>query len=46
MWGFYLAVCEAAFRHTGIVVFQFQLANPKTTVPLTRDYISNAKAHQ
>lgn len=45
IWEFYLDVCEAAFRHTGLVVFQFQLAKRKTTVPLTRDYIANAKAH-
>tara|TARA_R110002110_G_scaffold12184_5_gene57979 strand:- start:2546 stop:3841 length:1296 start_codon:yes stop_codon:yes gene_type:complete len=43
MWEFYLAVCEAAFRHTGLVVFQFQLAKRKTTVPLSRDYIQEAK---
>ena len=43
MWEFYLAVCEAAFRHTGLVVFQFQLAKRQTTVPLTRDYIAKAE---
>ena len=43
MWEFYLAVCEAAFRHTGLVVFQFQLAKRKATVPLTRDYITEAE---
>ena len=41
MWEFYLAICEASFRHTGLVVFQFQLAKHKTTVPLTRDYIAS-----
>ncbi|PVA09006.1 SAM-dependent methyltransferase [Pelagivirga sediminicola] len=46
MWEFYLSACEAAFRHTDLVVFQFQLAKRKTTVPLTRDYIANAKANQ
>ena len=45
MWEFYLAVCEAAFRHNGLVVFQFQLAKRKTTVPLTRDYIASAEGH-
>jgi len=45
MWEFYLAACEAAFRHTGLVVFQFQLAKRKTTVPLTRDYIGDAQAN-
>ena len=44
MWEFYLAVCEAAFRHTGLVVFQFQLAKRQTTVPLTRGYIAQAEA--
>lgn len=43
MWEFYLAVCETAFRHTGLVVFQFQLAKRKATVPLTRDYIAEAE---
>jgi cyclopropane-fatty-acyl-phospholipid synthase len=43
MWEFYLAVCEAAFRHTGLVVFQFQLAKRKASVPMTRDYIKDAE---
>jgi len=43
MWEFYLAACEAAFRHTGLVVFQFQLAKCKTTIPMTRDYIADAE---
>jgi len=45
MWEFYLAACEAAFRHGGLVVFQFQLAKRNATVPLTRDYIAEAEAH-
>jgi len=44
MWEFYLAACEAAFRHGGLVVFQFQLAKQNTTVPVTRDYISEQDA--
>ncbi len=40
MWEFYLAACEAAFRHGGLVVFQFQLAKRNVTVPVTRDYIA------
>ena len=44
MWEFYLAVCEAAFRHTVLVVFQFQLAKRKATVPLTRDYIAEMES--
>lgn len=43
MWEFYLAACEAAFRHGGLVVFQFQLAKRNTTLPLTRDYIGEAE---
>lgn len=43
MWEFYLAACEAGFRHNGLVVFQFQLAKPKTMLPLTRDYIAAAE---
>ena len=39
MWEFYLAGCEAAFRHSGLVVFQIQLSKRVDTVPLTRDYI-------
>ncbi len=44
MWEFYLALSEAAFRHEEIVVFQVQLARRIETVPLTRDYIAEAKA--
>lgn len=40
MWEFYLAGCEAAFRHSGLVVFQIQLSKRVDTVPLTRDYIA------
>jgi len=39
MWEFYLAGCEANFRHGGIVVYQIQLAKRLDAVPLTRDYI-------
>jgi cyclopropane-fatty-acyl-phospholipid synthase len=39
MWEFYLAGCEAGFRHSGLVVFQIQLSKQLDTVPLTRDYI-------
>lgn len=44
MWEFYLAICEAAFRHTGLVVFQIQLAHRVDTVPLTRDYLVGTDA--
>ena len=38
MWEFYLAGCEAAFRHSGLVNFQIQLSKQVDAVPLTRDY--------
>jgi cyclopropane-fatty-acyl-phospholipid synthase len=41
MWEFYLAGCEASFRHGGLMVFQLQLARKLDTVPLTRDYITD-----
>jgi cyclopropane-fatty-acyl-phospholipid synthase len=39
MWEFYLAGCEAAFRHGKLVNYQIQLSKRLDTVPLTRDYI-------
>jgi cyclopropane-fatty-acyl-phospholipid synthase len=39
MWEFYLAGCEAAFRHAGLVNFQIQLSKRVDAAPLTRDYI-------
>lgn len=39
MWEFYLASCEAAFRHGGLLNFQIQLSKRIDVVPLTRDYI-------
>ena len=44
MWEFYLAGCEAAFRHGSLVVFQIQLAKRLDAVPLTRGYIANREA--
>jgi len=44
MWEFYLAACEAGFRHGGLMVFQIQLAKRINTVPLTRDYIADREA--
>lgn len=44
MWEFYLAVCEMAFRHGRLMVFQIQLAKRRDTIPLTRDYITDAEA--
>lgn len=40
MWEFYLAFCEAAFRHSGLVVFQIQISKRIDAVPITRDYIA------
>jgi len=39
MWEFYLAGCEAAFRHGGLLNFQIQLSKRIDAVPLTRDYV-------
>lgn len=39
MWEFYLASCEAGFRHGGLLNFQIQLSKRIDAVPLTRDYI-------
>jgi cyclopropane-fatty-acyl-phospholipid synthase len=44
MWEFYLAGCEAAFRHGGLMVFQIQLAKRHDAVPLTRDYIAQRES--
>jgi cyclopropane-fatty-acyl-phospholipid synthase len=41
MWEFYLAGCEAGFRHSGLVNFQIQLSKRIDSVPLTRDYITD-----
>jgi len=40
MWETYLVLSEVAFRFTGLVVFQLQLAKDQDAVPLTRDYIT------
>jgi cyclopropane-fatty-acyl-phospholipid synthase len=44
MWEFYLAGCEAAFRYSGLMVFQIQLAKSLNAVPLTRGYIAEREA--
>ena len=44
MWEFYLAACECAFRHNGLMVFQIQIAKHQDVVPLTRDYIAVREA--
>ena len=43
MWEFYLAACEAGFRHNGLAVFQIQLAHLLDAVPLIRDYMTEAE---
>ena len=40
MWEFYLLACENAFRHDDQIVFQLQFSKKLTTVPLTRDYMT------
>ncbi|HEX5957816.1 MAG TPA: cyclopropane-fatty-acyl-phospholipid synthase family protein [Hyphomicrobiaceae bacterium] len=39
MWEFYLQSCEAGFRHSGLTVFQLQIAKHVSTLPITRDYM-------
>ncbi len=39
MWEFYLLMCEAAFIHRTMVVFQIQIAKEIDTLPITRDYM-------
>ena len=46
MWEFYLAACEASFRHAGLVVWQIQLAKRVGVVPMTRAYLSQGGAGQ
>jgi cyclopropane-fatty-acyl-phospholipid synthase len=43
MFEFYLAGSELAFRCMGNMVWQIQLARELRTVPLTRDYITQAE---
>jgi cyclopropane-fatty-acyl-phospholipid synthase len=45
MWEYYLAYCEGAFRHTGLVVFQIQISRRIGTVPQTRNYIAAWEEH-
>lgn len=39
IWEFYLALSEALFRCRGLAVFEIQLAQRQTAVPITRDYL-------
>jgi cyclopropane-fatty-acyl-phospholipid synthase len=43
MWEFYLIACEMVFRHGSGMVFHMQLTRQVDAVPLTRDYIAEAK---
>ena len=43
MFEFYLASSELSFRCDSLMIFQIQLANSQTAVPLTRDYIHAAE---
>lgn len=44
MWEFYLQLCETAFKHRSLVVFQMQIAKRNDTVPITRDYMYPARS--
>ncbi|ROR34771.1 SAM-dependent methyltransferase [Inmirania thermothiophila] len=46
MWEMYLAIAEASFRWSDMVVFQIQLARDRTAVPLTRDYLYRGEGAQ
>jgi cyclopropane-fatty-acyl-phospholipid synthase len=43
MWEFYLASAEMSFRHSRLVVFQFQLTKSLDALPLTRDYMLDSE---
>ena len=43
MWEFYLAGCEAAFRHQYLMVFQIQIVKDIAALPITRDYMLEAE---
>ena len=44
MWELYLAACECAFDFGASLVFQLQIGRERDVVPLTRDYLNQAKA--
>ena len=44
MWEVYLSACECAFAHGSSMVFQVQLGRERDGVPLTRDYLADAKS--
>jgi cyclopropane-fatty-acyl-phospholipid synthase len=43
MWEVYLSSCEYVFSHGSSHVFQIQLGRERNSVPLTRDYLREAK---
>jgi cyclopropane-fatty-acyl-phospholipid synthase len=43
MWEFYLAISEVSFTTGDLLVYQQQLANEQTAVPITRDYLYDEK---
>lgn len=43
MWEFYLAASEAAFRLGDLNVFQIQFLRDQRSLPITRDYMSDAE---
>ena len=43
MFEFYLAASEIAFRRSGHMVWQLQLAHERDRVPLTRDYVGDVE---
>ncbi len=43
MWEFYLAACEMAFIHRNLSVFQIQASPRIDTLPITRDYLREAR---
>lgn len=43
MWEFYLAACEMAFVHRNLAVFQIQASPRIDTLPITRDYLREAR---
>ena len=46
MFEFYLAACEATFRHDDHMVWQMQVSPSIDAVPITRDYITAAEHRQ
>lgn len=44
MWDVYLSSCEYVFSHGASCVFQLQLGRERDGVPITRDYLADAKS--